>query len=264
MNWLSENYKWLFDGVAGAVAIAVVSYVLHRFLGSQDRQQGVAALTAQGAKVTNSPVASGSTQIVNSPTFNMSPAPTSATPAPQEEKEQPPCVSFVQPRSILLYEDDFGVLHEAPANFERGYRGLIAHFKNRPAKTAGAQSPAARSVTASLIFRSPDATEELHISHGTWLGRYEHSASFYAGDSQHLVVAINANPAVTFENPNSTNPFGGYWRSGRMIRHPKQMALPGKNGEVEITLVDRWNVTVFTGQFDYRMTADEMYVKQRV
>ncbi len=59
MSWLSENYKWLFDGVAGAAVIAFIGYVVHRLLGSQDRQQGAAALTAQGAKVTNSPVASG-------------------------------------------------------------------------------------------------------------------------------------------------------------------------------------------------------------
>src|SRR6266849_749943 len=87
MNWLSENYKWLFDGVAGAAVIAVIGYVIHHFLGSQGRQQGAAALTAQGAKVTDSPVASGSgviTHTVNSPTFNLSlPAPTEATPAPQ-------------------------------------------------------------------------------------------------------------------------------------------------------------------------------------
>src|SRR6266478_5267768 len=35
MKWLSENYKWLFDGVAGAAAISVIGYVIHHFLGSQ-------------------------------------------------------------------------------------------------------------------------------------------------------------------------------------------------------------------------------------
>jgi hypothetical protein len=73
MNWLSENYKWLFDGVAGAVTITIVGYVIRRFRKSTD-QQATAALTAQGAKVTNSPVASGSniTQTINSPTINLS------------------------------------------------------------------------------------------------------------------------------------------------------------------------------------------------
>ena len=112
MGWLSENYKWLFDGVAGAAVITIIGYVIHHFLGSRDRQQGTAAnITAQGAKVTDSPVASGSIQVVNSPTFNM-PAASSATPAPQEETEQPPCLSFVQSRSVLLHQDSTGVWHE--------------------------------------------------------------------------------------------------------------------------------------------------------
>jgi hypothetical protein len=69
MNWLSENYKWLFDGVAGAAALSLIGYFIHRFSKSRG-QNGNAALNAQGAKVTNSPVASGSniTQTINSPT----------------------------------------------------------------------------------------------------------------------------------------------------------------------------------------------------
>jgi hypothetical protein len=71
MTWLSENYKWLFDGVGGLVLLAVVGYVLRRILKRRrDRQKDTAVLNAQGAKVMNSPVASGSdiTQVVNSPT----------------------------------------------------------------------------------------------------------------------------------------------------------------------------------------------------
>jgi hypothetical protein len=69
MNWLSENYKWLFDGVAGAAALSLIGYFIHRFSKTKG-QNGNAALNAQGAKVTNSPAASGSniTQTVNSPT----------------------------------------------------------------------------------------------------------------------------------------------------------------------------------------------------
>jgi hypothetical protein len=31
MNWLSENYKWLFDGVARAVALSVIGFFIRRF-----------------------------------------------------------------------------------------------------------------------------------------------------------------------------------------------------------------------------------------
>src|SRR6266478_2827197 len=90
MKWLSENYKWLFDGVAGAAVISVIGYVIHHFLGSQGRQQGAAALTAQGAKVTDSPVASGTniSQTINSPTVNLSlPAPSFGAPGRERYDE---------------------------------------------------------------------------------------------------------------------------------------------------------------------------------
>jgi len=68
MTWLSENYKWLFDGVGGLVLLAILGYLLRRILKRpQDRREATAALNAQGAKVMNSPVASGSgiTQTIN-------------------------------------------------------------------------------------------------------------------------------------------------------------------------------------------------------
>lgn len=267
MRWLSENYKWLFDGVAGAVAIAVISYVLHRFLGSKDRQQGVAALTAQGAKVTDSPVASGSstiTQTINSPTFNVSlPAPASATTEPKGEKEQTPCLSFVQSRSVLLHQANSGVWHEASTDLQHANRGLVAQFRNRPNKV-GQQAPKASSVTASLIFKSPKSPEELHINHAAWVGHFERFVSFYSGETHQLLLAVKLIPYVTFENPNTSNPFRSRWRSGISIRQPQAFALADGDGEVEITLVDAWNVTLFTGLFDYRLTAEEMYVKQKL
>jgi len=54
-----ESIAGIRNLVAGAAVIAVIGYVVHRLLGSQDRQQGAAALTAQGAKVTNSHSKSG-------------------------------------------------------------------------------------------------------------------------------------------------------------------------------------------------------------
>jgi hypothetical protein len=68
MTWLSENYKWLFDGIGATAIIAGLGFIGRRIM--KDRQKPDAALTAQGAHVSNSPVASGSgiTQTVNSPT----------------------------------------------------------------------------------------------------------------------------------------------------------------------------------------------------
>lgn len=255
MRWLSENYKWVFDGVGVAVALAIIGFVIRvirRFLGSKEQKP---TLTTQSVEVTNSPTIS--------PTINVS-LPALPTPAPAEGKEPPPCLSFVQPRSVLLHQDSTGVWHEASSNLEQAYPGLVAQFRNPPSKP-GQQAPKASSVTASLIFKSPETPEQLHINHAVWLGRYEHFSSFHAGETHQLLLVVKLIPYVTFENPNTMNPFADLrWRSGMSIHEPQAFVLPGKQGEVEITLVDAWNVTVFTGRFDYSVTPEEMYLKQKV
>jgi hypothetical protein len=37
MHWLSENYKWLFDGIGALAIIGVVGYLLRRFTRAAER-----------------------------------------------------------------------------------------------------------------------------------------------------------------------------------------------------------------------------------
>jgi len=81
MHVIPSTLAWLFDGVGGAALLALIGFLVNRFRSKEKRTPAGAALTAQGAKVENSPVASGSgiTQTINSPTttVNLSvPAPT--------------------------------------------------------------------------------------------------------------------------------------------------------------------------------------------
>jgi hypothetical protein len=87
VNWLSDNYKWLFDGVAGAAFVAFAVYLAQRLSKRklEPADEG-ASLTAQGSNVANSPVAHGTriTQNVNSPTtvhLNLSDAAPSSKPS---------------------------------------------------------------------------------------------------------------------------------------------------------------------------------------
>jgi hypothetical protein len=69
MHWFSQNYQWIFSGIG----VLVLALLIDRWRKSRRNPSGKenrATLTAQGAKVTGSPVASGSgiTQVVNSPT----------------------------------------------------------------------------------------------------------------------------------------------------------------------------------------------------
>src|SRR5712692_8427918 len=76
MNWVSENYKWLFDGVGGAATLALIVYLSKLFRGSPQPQLAgqriVANLTAEHSSVVNSPVTCGShnTQTVNAPVIH--------------------------------------------------------------------------------------------------------------------------------------------------------------------------------------------------
>jgi hypothetical protein len=85
MRWLFDNYKWLFDGVGGTVVIGLIGLWYRHWRKRQREDQAPSStLTAQGAKVENSPVASGSgiTQTINSPTINLSLPNTSAPSTP--------------------------------------------------------------------------------------------------------------------------------------------------------------------------------------
>jgi len=90
MRWVSDNYKWLFDGVGVAVILFLAQHLLKRHSQERARQKEKAVLTAQGAKVTDSPVASGSniSQFINSPTLHVSlPVPILGTPARERYEE---------------------------------------------------------------------------------------------------------------------------------------------------------------------------------
>jgi hypothetical protein len=258
MGWFYDNYKWLFDGVAGAAAIALTAFLAQRFLSKESSKN--TDIAAQGAKLEASPVASGDgiSQIVNSPTINMFASP---SPAPQLE-EQAAVLSFVQCRTTLLHQDQMGVWYEASTDLEHACRGLIVQFRNRPS-TLGQRVPKASSVIAALVFRSPDMPDELDINHAVWLGRYEHMATFGSGQTHQLLLAVKLLPYVTFDNPNRSNPFRGRWRSGMSIHKPQAYTLAEGDGQVEITLIDAWNTTVFTGLFYYHLADGEMSLKQR-
>jgi len=170
MNWLSENYKWLFDGVAGAAVIAVIGYVVHRLLGSQDRQQGAAALTAQGAKVTNSPVASGSgiTQTINSPTTTIN----FSVPEPTTEQGCDFWLSF-DPRGsrpLLIQnsgaEPAFDVVVYIPADGSDFKSDLINRLENDNSVYCSFDRDfvyleSIRRVLAEVVFRGSDNGDEV-------------------------------------------------------------------------------------------------------
>jgi hypothetical protein len=160
-----------------------------------------------------------------------------------------------------LHENAQGVWFEASTQLDRARKAIVVPFKNQP-KAPGEHTPRASSVTASLVFRNVDGSDELHINHGVWLEHYEYFATLNSGETQHLLVALKDVPFVTFENPNARNPLAGRFRSGTVIYHPKKITL-WTEGTVEIVLVGGRNVTLFTGVFDYKLSTETMVLAEK-
>jgi hypothetical protein len=177
----------------------------------------------------------------------------SEKPEVPQAKEEIPSLRYVQTRQICLSEDSRSVWQEVSSS---QINGIVADFRNVP-KHAGQTTVTAKSVTAKLVFRSP-GLEELHVNHGTWLKHYTHFATLQSGDTHSLVIAIKLIPFVTLENPRSQDPFAARrWRSGITIYPVNKIAL-STSGDLEISLVDTWGVTVFHGLFEYRLATDNM------
>jgi hypothetical protein len=174
----------------------------------------------------------------------------------QVQNEEIPSIAAQKPKEVLLHESGPGVWHEASTELARARKAIVVPFKNMP-KPPGEHTPRASSVTASLVFRNSDNSDERHINHGVWLNHYEYFATINSGETQHLLVALKDVPFVTFENPNAHNPFGRRFRSGMVIHHPQKIAL-WTEGTVEIVLVDGRHVTLFNGEFDYKLSTEEM------
>lgn len=217
----------------------------------------------------------GSASVPSAPTINNS-ATLSASPhievhigdaerKPQElqapdqraDTQEIPSIASLKPKEVLLHEDEKGVWFEASQQLDRARKALVIPFKNLP-KAPRERTPRASSVTASLVFRNIDNSDELHINHGVWLGHYEYFATFNSGETQYLLLALKDAPFVTPENPNAHNPFsGGFFRSGTAIQHPQMVTL-WTEGTVEIILVGWRDVTLFQGMFDYKLSTKEM------
>jgi hypothetical protein len=179
----------------------------------------------------------------------------------KEDSDESPSLSFLKAEEVLLHQTQIGTWYEASTELQSAVRGLVAPFKNVP-KGIGERTPKASSVTASMVFRNVERSDEMHINHGVWLQHYEHFATFRSGETQYLLIAVKTIPYVTFDNPHTHNPFKSRWRSGMSVSPPQAMTL-WNEGEVEITLVDSWGVTLFHGVFDYKLSADEMILTQR-
>ena len=178
MNW----WEWVFSGIGASIVILLVQH----WFKSSDR---TANLTAQGAKVSGSPVASGSgiTQTVNE-THHHHYAQAASPPQPQPTQQPSPApapnLQIVGANHILIHvtEDD---IFQQSSNDE-GPLAAVVHVTNdaQPGKTnVGAV------VRATLIYRNDGGNQVVRVT-GAWLGESTDSVDFHVDDAHTIVVAV--------------------------------------------------------------------------
>jgi hypothetical protein len=169
------------------------------------------------------------------------------------EKEIPPSLRFEQTETVNVGQlGALWVWQEVRAP----NRGIVAVFRNTP-KNMGMETPIAQSVYAQLVFRNVlnNNDKALHIT-GTWLDEYVNHVTFQCGTVRRLLVAVRIADRlhITLENQETINPLTGRrWRFNRYphIISPQRKPLPWPSGRLEVSLIDRFSVTVFHGYFSY-------------
>jgi hypothetical protein len=245
MQWLSENYNWLFDGIGALLVMAVLGYLVRRIL--RNRQKGSAALTAQGAKVMNSPVASGSnnTQTVHAPTIhaqtvNYGHVPVAPQPAPPPPKAKThkvlPNVQYIGAQTISIRQDwhNQGLVEDGSQE-----NAIVIRFANEPRPDA--QNLSAR-VKAVLIYRY--GQKEVDVA-GAWLDEASDVIDLEPDGRRHKLIAgmlidgeFAAITAKTFVAHRR------YWYES------DNLPLKGfQGGLVSVNLTDLYGSLLFQGEF---------------
>jgi hypothetical protein len=215
VNWLSDNFKWIFDGVGGAAVIALIAYLLKWLWSSPTESAGqrtTGTLTAKDSSAVNSTAASGShnTQTVNAPIIHAQSV-HFAIPIPDAPIHAPatvivpsrPNIEYVGLREKLVFVSPHaqdGICD--PQNEdqrEKSLQALVFRFENKP--LADRKVSRARNVIAKMNFQSEGGVRHHSISYGVWLNSPCNSTSLGIGDTQELLMmCILDDELVTFED----------------------------------------------------------------
>jgi hypothetical protein len=181
-----DNWKILFSGVAGTAVVAVIGYLLRRLIARTAEPSG--QVTAQGGKVSDSPVASGTGNIqrVNSPTtiYNVSsPLPVIPEPrSPEPKPVKPPkrlTTGLTRTVSISIDLDD-------RFNADRdGRPAVLAQFTNEPDEAGQNMQVTAK---ARIVYFDENEVELCRINDGCWLQERLNSKSFDYDESHELIL----------------------------------------------------------------------------
>jgi hypothetical protein len=251
VNWLSDSWKILFEGVGGTAVVALIGYVCKRlFESSKQPTSQNTTLKAKGSKVSDSPVASGSgiTQNVNSPTIHVNLPPPAPAPVAARQPE-PARVQREVPTSQLIVTVTrvAGVGQTGPTQWTEvaqhpRYQGILIQFTNEAVHGGRNFQPVVR---ASLVYR--DEQNELLRIIGGWIDEATDLAAFRVEESHRLILGVLIGEELVAMGLSRT--VVG-WRSEvcNMDPHP----LRGlRQGTVRVRLTEsRDHTLLYEGNFD--------------
>jgi hypothetical protein len=186
VNWLSQNYQWIFSGIG----VLVLGFVVQQWLSRKDSKTEIKTTTNfKDSALANSPVATGqnNTQTLATQTFNAEtihighpavPAPAPVQP-PATIQRLLPNITLTSARPVRITQISQGVWSET----YRTHDALIVQFTNEA--RAGGQNVGGL-VKALVVYR--DADKVLRSGTGCWLDEHADMTEFRVDESHSLMV----------------------------------------------------------------------------
>jgi hypothetical protein len=251
VNWFSDNWKVLFDGVGGLAAVALIGYICKRWWESRQRPGQGAALMAEQARVSDSPVASGSgiTQNVNSPTINVSiphPSPVQATTAPQPILKPKHNIKFIEAKSVQAHSGiKDGKIHESPQGLGEFHVGVVC-FRNEPVVGKRVQEPTLKS---HIIYKGKNGEEITDVPRGVWLGELGETTVFEAGKKECVIIFLLSNQNTLQKLWNEEYHSETSWMAGGPVFQIRNEGIRGDVTSVEVRLLAH-DICVLSADFE--------------
>lgn len=187
MNWISENYRWLFDGFGGAVIISIVGYIAHQLLKRgqhSQKQESKSSTKIQDSSVINSSIQTTQVPIQINQARDINVGVPIQLPRTREVDVANPTVPdirYIGARTACLDGPLDGLYEKTDSPEKNAVIILFANEPNQETQTADVY------VKATLIYY--DGEDELCDITGSWVGGDGDMEPFDADGKRHKLIA---------------------------------------------------------------------------
>jgi hypothetical protein len=248
MNWVSENWKWLAAIVVPIVA-AIVGYFIKRSW--EPKPQPSSQLTAQGARVSKSPVASGSNikQTLTTHHHHYGEKAISAPPPTTPQSEKPPKKLVTGlPRTLSISVKEDGTFYASASGKSEA---VLIQFTNEPDAMGKNLEVTAK---ARIVFCDDNDVELGRVNDGCWLEERVNVKDFGFDETHELVIAAFVDgELLAFTNVRNQEHYHSEDDEG-----VKLIPIQGfRSGTVDVRLTNKYTGMVLNHS-RFRLTAEPL------